>query len=274
MIIEGRHGKYEAGKLVAEAKSYRMRLCKEVSTGRQCLLLVAQSAEDNGVLDRIAYFLRQFTTKAEELEEKYAKIKAESDPPLNYNLGFPEVLDNFVVSDQGSRRVIILAFRNVANVGSMVPVSNIARQHRRIDIKTSAWILGKSLKLLTFVHSLGTLVGRLDATNILIEPDKHYVVLFDWSDAKSHPNGVSAEAARQEISAVARVVIDLLGGDLASRLIPYKGNEDGYEPYTQHLFELAAGGSSSAQEAHKAFYALIRDHLNWQGFYPFTSTAI
>ncbi|MCR4312579.1 MAG: hypothetical protein NUV56_04835, partial [Candidatus Uhrbacteria bacterium] len=265
MIVEGKHGQYDVGKAVAETTEYRLRLATEVGTGRQCLIQVAIDAVNNGSLDRNAYFLHELKARSDELEEEYEQVKKDPNIMLNYHFGFPAILDTFVVKDQGDRRVNVLAFNGVNNVSSMWPVSKIVKNGRRIDIRSSAWIFGKLLKLLIFAHSQDILVSNLQASNILIEPDEHYVLIFDWSDAK--PGVISPEMARKEIADVARVVIALLGGDTVSRIVPLKGNENGFEPYTDRLFQLAAGSSADAKDAHKAFYALLRT-LGWKHFHP------
>lgn len=277
MNLKGRHGEYRViGDRVAETETYRLYLCEQGKTGRECLLQIALSVAGNAALDRMSYFLREFQVEAEELEKEYATVRTDPKAVLNYGLGFPEVLDDFVAAEQGGRRVNILAFRCVDAVNALVPVQNIiTKDSKRVDLRTSAWILGKLLKLLTFAHSQGVVVGRLDGTNVLIEPNKHYVLVFDWSGARIELGHVSTETARQEIMAVAQLVIALLGGDYQKRFVPEQSMDDGFALYTQHLFELAAGSCADAKSAHTAFYQLVGSQgLAWKGFHPFTSVNV
>lgn len=277
MSLKGRKGEYcVIGDKVAETETYRLYLCEQVGTGRECLLQIALSVAGNAALDRMAYFLYEFQAEADELEKEYAMVRTDPKSVLNYGLAFPEMLDDFISAEQGGRRVNILAFRCVDAVNAMVPVQNIiTKDSRRVDIRTSAWILGKLLKLLAFAHSQGVVVGRLDGTNVLIEPNKHYVLVFDWSGARIELGHVSTDTARQEIMAVAQLVIALLGGDYQKRFVPEQSMDDGFALYTQYLFELAAGSSADAKSAHTAFYALIgNEGLQWKGFHPFMSVNV
>jgi hypothetical protein len=261
--------RYSVGQLVAEAEKYRLYLCQH-DTNRQCLFQIALTAEQNGSLDRAAYILRELTRLASEVEEGYARVRTDPKSLLNYQLGFPELVDSFVCFEQGGRRVNILAFRHVDNVSTMVPVVNIMEKDKlRVDIKTSAWILGKTLKLLTFAHSEGMAIARLGGNNILIEAKQHYVVLFDWSEVQTFPREVPAEIAQKEIIQTAKTIIIVLGGDPETGEIP-DSDEEGHIQYAEHLKRLSRGGGSNAGTLHKEHYALI-ERLGWKGFHPFTT---
>lgn len=269
MIVEGRNGRYDVGKLAAETAAYRLYLAREVGAERECLIQVAIDAANNGELDRNAFFLRELKAKADEYETEYAKIKTKPEAMLNYHFGFPNVLDSFLLTEQGDRRLNVLTFAWDGPVANVWPLRKIVGSGRRVDIRTSAWIFGKLLKLLDFAHGQQMLVGNLQASNILIQPEEHYVLIFDWADAMPQQGAVSPEAARREIASAASVIIELVGGDFQSHRIPSKGNDNGLEPYSERLFQLAAGSSADAQSAHKEFYALLRT-LGWKHFHPFT----
>ena len=273
MNLKGRKDEYcVIGDKVAETETYRLYLCEQVATGRECFLQIALSAAGNAALDRMAYFLDELQARAEELEVEYATVRTDPKKVLNYGFQFPELLDSFVSSEQGGRKVNILAYRCVDAINAMVPIQTImSKDSKGVDLRTSAWILGKLLKLLTFAHSQHISIGRLDESNVFIEPDKHYVLVFDWSGARIEQGGVSADVARQEIMAVARLVITFLDGDHQKRFVPEQSMDDGFALYTQHLFQLAAGSSASAEDAHAAFYKLIGSQgLKWKGKHPFT----
>jgi hypothetical protein len=261
---------YDIGDQVAETAFYRLYLCREEGSDRGLLLQVATGVEHNGKLDRSAYLLGVLLQHAEDLEKEYAGVKTDPKDMLNYQFAFPELADSFIASEQGGRRINILGFRNVEDARQMVPLYNIVhRDRRRVDLRTSVWILGKLLKILVFVHDAGITVDDLTLGNVLIEPDKHYVLVFNWADAEKHPDGVSGASAREEIQRAARCVIEVLGGD-ADLTIPDDGTEQ-YARYVAHLVALARDGERSADSAHRAFYALV-DRLSWpRGKYPFTS---
>lgn len=269
MIVESDSQRYLVGDRVADFGAYRLYLCKQENTGRQCLFQIAADIGRNGLLDRAAYLLTELKRSSDELEEEYALVRKDPKVLLNYDLGFPELVDSFICHGQGGRRVNILAFRNVEDVGRMVPIRNITeKDHRRVDLRTSAWIMGKTLKLLEFAHSQGITVGRVDGANILIEPDEHYVVLFDWSDAHTHADTIPRKTTSNEIAQAAQAIITVLGGDFKTRSFPNDGEET-FVRYTDHLLRLADGSQHTAETAHEEFYELI-DGLWRREFYPFT----
>ncbi len=259
-----------ANDLVAKTDSYRLYLCSlNGGVEKTHLLQIATEVAHNGDLDRAAYFLGVLGQHAENLEKEYACIKTDPNDMLNYQLCFPELVDSFVPEGQGDRRVNVLGFRSVDDVRQMVPLHNIVqRDHRRVDLRTSVWIMGKLLKILTFAHDAGMAVHDLSLGNILIEPERHYVVVFNWAAAEKHSEGVSGLMVREEIRGGAQSVIEVLGGS-DTETIPNDGDEQ-YERYADHLLELAHNGNRNADSAHRAFYALV-DELWPRGYHPFTS---
>ena len=273
MEVENGSSLYLVGKMVAESDKYRLYLCKQKESGRQCLLQIATTIEQNSGLDRAAYILKELKQRSDETEEAYARDKTDSKDLLNYDLGFPELIESFICSQQLGRRVNIIAFRNVDDVSKMIPISNInAKDRLRVDLRTSVWIMGKLLKLLVFTHNEGISVNFLTGKNVLIYPDQHYVLIFDWSGAQIHPEDVPFEIRQLEISRVAQAVIAVLGGDLATGIIPNDGDE-AFGRYTDYLLRLARGNESKAERAHMQFYELV-DTLWKRGFYPFTTTSL
>lgn len=269
--IHGKQGTYLLGKLVGEVKGeYRLYLCTRTGESRQLLLQVADGAAKNGALDRSAYILTQMAEAASALETEYAGVKSDPTIFLNYDILFPQLIESFIFTAQGNRRINILAFKNVDALRQVVPASNIMTKDRtRIDARSSAWFLGKLLKLLVFTQSEGFANDALDATNILLEPDQHYVTVFDWSKTMTHTDGVPIATRRSEIMKVTRVIIALLGGDYARRSFP-EGIEDEYKA---HLLRLASGSEPDADKAHQEFYSLIRA-LWGRKFHPFTTFSL
>ena len=262
--------RYHVGKLVAEAENYCFYLCHRDGDDKDLLLQIASEPVNNGVLDRYAFILDKMARRASAVEEEFAKTKGDSKTVLNYDLGFPEVVESFICPEQDGRRVNILSFRLVDDVHKMVPISNITeRNHFRVDIRTSAWILGKTLKMLTFAHSEGVTIGLLDGNNILIEPERHYVVLFDWSFAQVFTGVIPEDIQKGEVSWATKSVITVLGGDPVTGVIPDDGDKD-FVAYTQYLLHLSSGAERSAKVAHQQFYELLKQ-LGWKGFHPFTT---
>jgi len=300
--MEIKNGKqiYEVGDLVGKNGIYRLFICVQKESGRQCLLQIATSVENNGRLDRMAYLLHNLDKRAGELEKKFRDINPGKE--LNYNLGFPELVDSFIHTAQAGCRINILAFRCVDDVSSVVPLINITAKDRLcVDLRTSAWIMGKTLKLLSFTQSESIAVNVVNSNNILVVPDNHYVLLFNLTAAEILAEGtpVPMEVRIQEISQAAKAIITVLGGDWKTNFIPNDGDEpfqlyvdcmlerkkdegnEGVKKYCQEafalyanfLFRLANGNESDALRAHRDFYEIV-DRLWKREYYPFTTKTL
>jgi len=210
---------YLVGKKVAETERYRLYLCRPEGAGAACLLQIASKLEYNGVLDRAVYHLDRLSQEAERIEEEYTHVKANPKHFLNYKLSFPETIDTFVAPDQRGRRVSILRFRGVEDVRQMVPLHTMVHLDKlRVDLRTSVWIMGKLLKTLIFAHDAHFVVNNLVLGNILLEPDQHYVVIFNWADAQLCSDEIPQSTVRAEVRAAACCVLEVIdavhpGGD-------------------------------------------------------------
>lgn len=270
LVVNDRSGKrYEVGERVAETEVYRLYLCRPEGEAVDYLLQVASTAEHNGALDRAAYILDRLLQEAERLEIEFEKVREDPKHLLNYQLAFPEIVDTFVSAEQGERRINILRFRGVEDVRTIVPLYNLVeRDRRRCDLKTSAWIMGKLLKVLVLAHGANVAINDLTLGNILIEPEKHYVIVFNWANAQVMTDGVSQSRAREEIKYAARRIIEVLGGTPEGG-IPSDDSEQ-HALYQEGLVQLAVDGQGDALEAHRAFYALV-DSLWPRGYHPFNT---
>ena len=257
-----KNGEYVVGKMVAVNSRYSLYSCNDAA-GRELLLQAPIS--DNYAVSRNAFILDMLASRSLEVEEEY------SNGDLNYDLGFPELCDSFMVKE---KQVNVLGFRgNVASVGSIVPVVKIWKDNLRVDLRTSAWMIGKLLKLLVFAHENSEhliQIGNISGNNVLIEPDQHYVIVFDWSGAVIH-NAWKGIIVRDEIKSAAQLVVKTIG-DLDHACV---NDED--KVYINYLRLLAMDGESSASKAHKAFYDIVdslceNDRSVWErGFYKFTT---
>lgn len=269
MIIESPTSQYKMGVLVVENAVSRTYLCQEVETGRRCLFQIAKRVEDNGALDRAAYILGRLAAGAAELEADFARAVGDAKKTLGYANCFAELVQSFVCAAQDNRRVNILAFRHVDSPSQLVPIVKIVEVDRlRADLRTTAWIMGKTLKLLAFTHDLGIASGPNLISNLLLEPDQHFVLFFDWTEASLHEKKMPREIRTAEIAQAAEGVIMLAAGDESTGVFP--DDERGrLKPYTDHLLFLAHGGAGDAFTAHGDFYKLI-DTIWERVFYPAT----
>ena len=235
------------------------------------MLKIASEVGYNGVLDREAFLLKELRERALQLEVEYSRVNPGAI--LNYQRGFPNLIETFVAREQGGRRVLILAFDTADQVGDLVSLSMIReRLQMRVDPKTSAWIMGKTLKILGLAHSENIQVGSVTGDDILIVREHHLVTLFDWSQAIRHPGKIPHAISRAEIASAARQVIIVLGGDPNTGIIP---NDEQLQDdvYQKFLTGLVRGSYYDAHEAHSAFYQLVE--AQWpRKFHPYTAYSI
>jgi len=259
---------YEILKRIGNPETFSLYLCK--AKEKTYILKIADVVEHNALLDREAFVLQEMRSEAARLEEEYAKIRDNPEEMLNYQFCFPDIVETFIAPNQGSRRVNILGFSAVDDLGSLVPIRHLmSRDHVRVDRKTSAWMMGKFLKILVFAHSQNISVGRISGDNILIERDKHYVALFDWTFSTMYTKRISTDVVCKEIAQGAREVILALGGDLKDGTF-FDDEADPDNRYAAYLYALASGEENSAQRAHERFYLLVR--ALWpRSYWPFTA---
>lgn len=266
MILKGNETTYELGPMVAQDDRFNIHLCTKADDVNKSFLLVAAQEGMNSVVDRWGFVLKELAQRATRLEEEYALIRKDLHDVLNYQLGFPVFVDSF--KSPKKRQILILAFAN-SEPSAMVPIARmIQRDKLRIDMKTSVWMMGKLLKILAFAHDQGISVGPIHTGKILIDPDKHYVNFFDWSETQISVS-LGDETKRTEISDAAMVIIEALGGDASNRTIPNNEGDEG-ERYSAHLWTLVDALLPDAATAHKRFYEFV-EKLWTRKFHPFTT---
>ena len=265
----GHHYLVDSKDLVMKTGSSRVYLCRQEGTQKECLFQISADESRNNVVMKMAHHLKELKRHSDNLENLYQHQRTDTLDTLNYDLMFPMLVDSFHIPEQGNRKANVLAFKNVPSVTSMIPLGRmLAKDKIRVDMQTSVWIMGKLFKLLDFAHSNGLAIGKVNINNMLIEPDEHYILIFDWSATEVHSGYVPHETAKGEIVAAVKAVISILGGDPKRITIPNYGDPQ-YEDYTQFLYRLARGGETSAAYCHGKFYKLV-DGLWRRGFHPFT----
>ncbi len=257
MILRRGPTEYYVGDLVAEASAYRLYACRG-DDERELLLQIASETACNGKLERVAFILRDLMETAGRYEEVYANLNPGKQ--LGYGHLLPEVVDSFVCDEQGKRRINILALYKADRLIKVVPLSNItALDRRRVDLSASAWILGRLLKLLVFIHGEGTAVRGISGNNVLIQPERHTVAVLDWTSALTYQ--VHEEVVREQYKAdivnAAQAVFIAIGGDPETGSYPY--DADGAERYIEYLRQLCMGNEIDAETAHHRFYDLVNE---------------
>jgi hypothetical protein len=262
---------YQVQNLVATAAAYRLYICQDMGTRTQFLLQIAADVEFNGGLDRAAFLLQRFQQASDRFEAAFAQ--QDQDRKLLFDQQFPQVVDSFVCQEQGKRRINILSLKDVEGITAMAPLSNLRiKDRKRIDLKTSAWIMGRLLKLLMFSHSQGVAVRLLADNNVLIGPARHRMTVLDWSAAFTYQHDVPEDARRSDIALAASVVFAACGGIPETGGYPYDSDESDNR-YITHLRGLIDGTSNNAETAYHQFYELVRD-VYGDTFHPFTTLPI
>jgi hypothetical protein len=269
-IISPRGHEYIVGKLLGETEKFNLYLCT-YGNEQEAIFKIAKTTKHNGVLDKEAYLLQVLYDEAISVEKEYAAIKT-GEEMLNYQFFFPRVVENFISVEQKNRHVNILSFAEIApRIGQLVPIVLITTRDRvRVDPRTSAWMLGKLLKLLVFTHGNNVLMNlSAPYEDILINREEHYVAVFEWSEARLSSMTLSPEDKSEEISQIAKEIVIVLGGDPDTGEIP-EDNQLVDTRYADFLKRLLNKKESDAKKAHTEFYALIRS-LWPREFYSYTT---
>jgi hypothetical protein len=265
--VEGLRGRYRLTQYLGSHTHFR--LYKGVSdedAQLEYVCKIASASAYNDVLNREAFFLDDFREEALAID-----VMRSSDggkDPMNYQYLAPKLEDSMIVSTQGDRRVNVYSFDVTHSLGELVPLSMVRTRDRvRIDLKTSAWLLGKYLKMLAFTHSIGVKIGNLGLSNLLAERNNHLVAVFDWTRAKRSGGVISAVDATFEIRAVASAVRALLL-DLNDE-VP-ESEQDSSGRYLEYVTNLAYGRHADAVRAHAEFYELV-ESLWGRTYHPWST---
>jgi hypothetical protein len=272
---------YTAGKHIGGTGTFTLYECSSsggsassTEAGRCCILKIAASPEHNGVLDREALVLRRLYDAATRLECEFAQAKPMAKKRLNYQFMFPNSLATFVSEEQMARRILILGLGYAADrLSDLVPLNFLElRRGVRIDRRTSAWVLGKSLKVLSLAHGIGIMNRNVCRDNILINITErnHGVALFDWSQATIGQR-VDEKGGAEEIAKLAQAVIFALRGDASNGNLP--SEETDFQEYDEFIRMLALGREGDAFKAHQDFYRIVR-RIWKKEYYPFTTYPI
>ena len=131
--------------------------------------------------------------------------------------------------------------------------------------------MGRLLKLLAFTHGEAIAVRTLTGSNVLLVPDRHFALVFDWSSAMTYPEFIPRAVQTDEVAHAAKAVFAAIGGDPQTGHYPYlRDGDDESRQYVDFLWRLASGRVSTAEKAHTQFYELV-DALYGKKFHPFTT---
>lgn len=235
------------------------------------VLKIAVDAAYNSILESEASILQKMRDEAARLEDEYAPMREYPEQRLNYQISFPNLVESFVAEEQGDRMVNILTFDGITDdLGRLAPIAQITLlDNARVDAMTSAWMMGKMLKLIAFAHNQNIAINNVNGDNFLLERDQHYVAIFDLTKATLHEDGVPTDIASADITQAAREVTIALEGDLDTGALPDDGQLKDSQ-YADYLRSLVCGKEGDANKAHADFYTIVKS-LWPRKFYPFTT---
>ncbi len=266
IVLTSGSARYEVQNLVGGTDTYNVYVCS--SAGGQYLLKVATEIGYNGLLDREAFFLRDMQMEIARADAVY-KTRNHTTEGLGFKRCVPHLIDTFIADDQGGRRVNIVSVYGAERVSELVPLSRLREEELvRIDAKTSAWIMGRLLKIFSFTHPYGIGNGNVNGSNIVINPEKHHVVLLDWTSAHHYGSLVPHDAVRVETAAAAKAVLTALGANEYG-VLPHSDQLPDRR-YEEFLVRLAQVGVTDVRKAGQEFYELL-GQLWPSGFHPFTT---
>lgn len=202
------------------------------------------------VLKIEAEILKTLQLIATQLDEEFA---SRSEVTPNYGAFFPTVVET-LTPDEGKFVMLLGYHPSITNYQQLIPLS-VAIKGCRVDLQTVQWILGKSLKVLDFVHSLGYSVGLIDPSNILLETSAHGVFFLDFTQANETP---SEEDCLFEVTRIAEICWWAAGGTSAQKP-PYDNGimtKEGYEKYIAFIARLCTGETTGARAEYEAIYPL------------------
>ena len=260
---------YVIGSVLGENEIYTTYKCT-LPDKRICFLKMARSVACNGLLDREAYVLQSLKNEATRIEESYAEEKPDN-PPLNYHICFPKLEETFLAEKQGGLRMNVLSFFELTDsITDLAPMAYISsREEMRVDPKTSAWMLGKTLKFLRFTQSVGISIGKLSGEKILLQRENHLIGIYDWTNAVMTEAPLDEDSAREEIVGIAQAAILALGGNPITGILP-ESEQLSDSRFATFLKQLADGKECSAKNAHITFYELI-ESMWGKKYHPYTA---
>lgn len=228
--------------------TYKLVIAKSPS-GQLGLAMLAATAENNSAVDRQARVLKTVQTIAS-VEDASAKSR-EMTPPF-YGAMVPVVLETFT-TEEGRLGVFMGYHEVISSYKQLIPLS-VATATQRVDLKSAAWMMGKLLKLLGFVHALDFTIGFIDGSNIFIETAQHGVFVLDFTNANEEPTEAEQQ---QEVMAGIRAIWMAAGGTETADPPHDSGimTAEQHAQFVSFMRELMAG-KTEANQAHDEAYVM------------------
>lgn len=269
MLVTGKNNNYETKQRLGGNDLITYYTCGIASHSDEMrILAIATQAEHNPIIDRVAYLLKRLSERSDFFEEEYAAEPDHAEQKVHFDWLFPQVVDDFTLHEQGERKVMILFFPDV-DLRQTFALMQLVDKRLRVDLKTSAWMMGRFLKLLSFLHESDVSTPIL-ISNFLLEPTNHRLLMLNWTHANL---GYRLTAAQQcyAIKQAAESALLLLDATYSDGEWNYNYPlEDNEASYIACLAAMHRGEFNDAVYAHANFYTTI--HQLWgRGYHPFTT---
>jgi len=253
-------------------EAFKVYLCKDAD-GNLLFLQIAKdnSAENSAILEKSAYTLRELQRYADQIEQVHSENN--SGKTVGYDRFFPQVVQSERAGeDQGNRMVNILSIkmdpRDPTGIDSMIPLAKIPASSQKVDEKTSAWIMGRFLKLLAFLHHVGIGIDITPENVLLSGPEQyHNIVLFDWSKALFANMSLLPASWIGNVRSAAQTTLQLL--DAAEGSSPTPEYDAFLTMLARKTFVELSKHFGDSHEVHREFYELI-GRLWGSNYHPMT----
>lgn len=236
--------------------------------------------DDSDDIMTIRWKLRQDPPTLQELE-LVEKMRAERlQQRLHYDWLFPVVTESFCCMEQGGRQVNILEIPD-ASLDDMTSLAGIPNKKMRLDLRSSAWIVGRMLKLQSLL-CLAAVSASIGMSKFLIAPEHHRLVMLDWGDSAICKT-VDWESSNLNVARAGIMGLRLIGATSTEDewQYPYALENASDEIYIQCLRDMAALRAGYRGEyiwenrsmrtiAHFKFYETV-DCLWGRKYHPFTT---
>lgn len=218
-------------------------------SGQLGLMKIAATSEMNDVLNKEEGILQIVQQAASDADDE---AEGQGKRPYYFGAQVPAVIESF---NAGGRHAMVLRFHPcIATYKQFTPLSLVVKDSR-VDLQTSVWLLGKSLRLIDFLYRVcGIAIGHVGASNTLIETEQHGVFVPDFSSAN---DSAVLKDHLAEVALVTRMVWEAAGGT-DSKDPPYDAGimtVDQHAEFVEFLRRMINDPQIAAEE-HEALYEL------------------
>jgi Protein kinase domain len=281
-IIQTPKRKYIVTDLIAEGDLADVYRCtyEEDSKENQAAFKIAQSADDNDLMENEARVLGTVYAKKQKEERFYRYL--------------PKPLDSFALRPENRasgreppRRVNVIQLAD-----GFVPLSAVMTAYPKgLDYRDVIWIFKRNLACLWYVHRQKLVVhGAVLPAHLLVHPIGHGAKIVDWCYAvEDWPNGTERVKAiskthrayyapeilakkpvtpQTDIYMLGKVMVALLGGDVASGHIPDAVPKQIRAFISSLIIENQSRRPDDAGKLHEEFDVLLASVVGKQKYRP------